>query len=100
MPSLIWVPSGAADKKDIIIPLDNFFKRMNVRHVKNEVVGLKDILPASISLSLSRIFSTLLNPSQGIMAFSIPGNFLIKCPPEAIINASLSTEPYANKTKP
>jgi sulfide:quinone oxidoreductase len=23
MPSLIWVPSGAADKKDIIIPLDN-----------------------------------------------------------------------------
>jgi sulfide:quinone oxidoreductase len=33
MPSLIWVPSGAADKKDIIIPLDNFFKRMNVRHV-------------------------------------------------------------------
>jgi cation diffusion facilitator CzcD-associated flavoprotein CzcO len=22
---------------------------------------------------------------------SIPGNFLIKCPPEAIINASLST---------
>jgi sulfide:quinone oxidoreductase len=42
MPSLIWVPSGAADKKDIIVPLDNFFKRMNVRHVKNEVVGLKD----------------------------------------------------------
>ncbi|CAC9650464.1 NAD(P)/FAD-dependent oxidoreductase [bacterium endosymbiont of Bathymodiolus sp. 5 South] len=42
MPSLIWVSSGAADKKDIIIPLDNFFKRMNVRHVKNEVVGLKD----------------------------------------------------------
>jgi hypothetical protein len=30
------------------------------------------ILPASISLSLSRIFSTLLNPSQGVMAFSIP----------------------------
>jgi hypothetical protein len=37
MPSLIWVPSGAADKKDIIVPLDNFFKRMNVRHVENEV---------------------------------------------------------------
>ena len=42
MPSLIWVPSGVADKKDIIVPLDNFFKRMNVRHVANEVIGLED----------------------------------------------------------
>ncbi|RUA06335.1 MAG: NAD(P)/FAD-dependent oxidoreductase [Gammaproteobacteria bacterium] len=42
MPSLIWVPSGAATKKDIIVPLDNFFRRMNVRHVENEVVGLEN----------------------------------------------------------
>ncbi|MDC9714407.1 MAG: FAD-dependent oxidoreductase [Gammaproteobacteria bacterium] len=40
MPSLIWVPSGAAGKKDIIVPLDNFFKRLNVRHVAGKVVGL------------------------------------------------------------
>ena len=40
MPSLIWVPSGAASKKDIVIPLDNFFKRMNVHHVASEVTGL------------------------------------------------------------
>ncbi len=42
MPSLIWVPSGAASKKDIIVPLDNFFKRMNVTHICAEVTGLED----------------------------------------------------------
>ena len=42
MPSLIWVPSGAASKTDIVIPLDNFFKRMNVVHIVSEVTGLED----------------------------------------------------------
>jgi sulfide:quinone oxidoreductase len=42
MPSLIWVPSGAAGKKDIVIPLDNFFKRMSVVHIVSEVTGLKN----------------------------------------------------------
>ena len=42
MPSLIWVPSGAASKKDIVVPLGNFFKRMNVHHVPAEVTGLEN----------------------------------------------------------
>jgi sulfide:quinone oxidoreductase len=42
MPSLIWIPSGAASKKDIIIPLDNFFKRMNVEFIAAEVIGLEN----------------------------------------------------------
>ncbi|KAA0447056.1 MAG: NAD(P)/FAD-dependent oxidoreductase [Candidatus Thioglobus sp.] len=42
MPSLIWVPSGAASAKDIIVPLDNFFQRMKVKHLKNTVVGLEN----------------------------------------------------------
>ena len=42
MPSLIWVPSGVASKKDIVVPLDNFFKRMNVQHVASEVTGLEN----------------------------------------------------------
>ena len=42
MPSLIWVPSGAASKKDIIVPLDNFFKRMNVVHIVSAVTGLEN----------------------------------------------------------
>lgn len=42
MPSLIWVPSGAASKKDIVVPLGNFFKRMNVCHILGEVAGLEE----------------------------------------------------------
>ncbi len=42
MPSLIWVPSDAVSKKDIIVPLENFFKRMNVRHVTHKVVNLEN----------------------------------------------------------
>jgi sulfide:quinone oxidoreductase len=42
MPSLIWIPSGLASKKDIIVPLDNFFKRMNVVHIASEVTGLEN----------------------------------------------------------
>ncbi len=41
MPSLIWVPSGAASKKDIVVPLDNFFQRMKVHHVASEVTGIE-----------------------------------------------------------
>ncbi|MEO1939440.1 FAD-dependent oxidoreductase [Candidatus Thioglobus sp.] len=42
MPSLIWVPSGIASKKDIVVSLDNFFKRMKVHHVASEVTSLED----------------------------------------------------------
>ncbi len=42
MPSLIWVPSESVSTKDIVIPLDNFFKRMNVHHVASEVTGLEN----------------------------------------------------------
>ncbi|CAB5501577.1 Sulfide:quinone oxidoreductase, Type VI [Bathymodiolus thermophilus thioautotrophic gill symbiont] len=42
MPSLIWIPSGAANKKDVVVPLGNFFRRLNVRHVSGEVIGLEN----------------------------------------------------------
>lgn len=42
LPSLIWVPSGLRKREDIIIPLANFFKRMNVKFVQASVTGLKD----------------------------------------------------------
>ncbi len=40
LPSLIWVPSGLRKREDIIIPLDNFFKRMNVIFHQANVTGL------------------------------------------------------------
>ena len=42
LPSLIWVPSGLRKREDIIIPLDNFFRRMNVKFHQASVTGLRD----------------------------------------------------------
>ncbi|MCK4676182.1 MAG: FAD-dependent oxidoreductase, partial [Gammaproteobacteria bacterium] len=40
LPSLIWVPSGLRKREDIIVPLDNFFKRMKVNFHQASVTGL------------------------------------------------------------
>ena len=42
LPSLIWVPSGLRDRSYIIVPLHNFFKRMNVTYHQANVTGLRD----------------------------------------------------------
>lgn len=42
LPSLIWIPSGLRKREDILIPLDNFFKRMQVKFVQATVTGLSD----------------------------------------------------------
>lgn len=42
LPSLIWVPSGLRKREDIIIPLGNFFGRMNVKFHQGSVTGLRD----------------------------------------------------------
>ncbi len=41
LPSLIWIPSGRASSKDIVVPLTNFFARMKVNHVATEVTGIE-----------------------------------------------------------
>jgi sulfide:quinone oxidoreductase len=42
LPSLIWVPSGLRKREDIIVPLDNFFKRSNVIFHQANVTGLSE----------------------------------------------------------
>ncbi len=42
LPSLIWIPSGLRKREDVVIPLDNFFRRMNVKFHKASVTGLRD----------------------------------------------------------
>jgi len=42
LPSLIWIPNGLRKREDIIIPLQNFFKRMNVKFHAARVTGLRD----------------------------------------------------------
>ncbi|MFK5891938.1 MAG: FAD-dependent oxidoreductase [Pseudomonadota bacterium] len=41
-PGSIWIPSGLRQPEDLIIPLANFFARMNVKHHMAEVTGLSD----------------------------------------------------------
>jgi sulfide:quinone oxidoreductase len=42
LPALIWVPSGLRKREDIIVPLDNFFRRMKVKFHQASVTGLRD----------------------------------------------------------
>ena len=42
LPSLIWVPSGLRKREDIIVPLDNFFRRMKVTYHQGSATGLRD----------------------------------------------------------
>ena len=42
LPGIIWIPSGLRTREQLIVPLANFFRRMNVRHVAGEVTGLRE----------------------------------------------------------
>ena len=42
LPALIWVPSGLRKREDIIVPLDNFFRRMKVKFHQASVTGLRE----------------------------------------------------------
>jgi sulfide:quinone oxidoreductase len=42
LPSLIWIPSGLRKREDIIVPLQHFFKRMNVNFFQARVTGLRE----------------------------------------------------------
>jgi sulfide:quinone oxidoreductase len=42
LPSLIWVPTGIRKGKDLILPLDTFFKDHGVEFIPGRVTGLKD----------------------------------------------------------
>ena len=41
-PGIIWIPAGLRRREDLIVPLDNFFRRMKVEFVKSRVSGLGD----------------------------------------------------------
>lgn len=41
-PGLIWVPTGLRSPKDLLVPLDAFFRRHEVRHLPETVTGVED----------------------------------------------------------
>lgn len=42
LPSTIWIPSGLRRREDVVVPLDNFLRRMKVRFVQAQATGLSD----------------------------------------------------------
>lgn len=42
LPGSIWIPSGLREPQDLIIPLENFFRRMRVTHHAAEATGLSN----------------------------------------------------------
>ncbi|MDO9167257.1 MAG: FAD-dependent oxidoreductase [Rhodoferax sp.] len=42
LPGIIWIPSGLRTREQLVVPLDNFFRRMRVTHVAGEVTGLRE----------------------------------------------------------
>jgi sulfide:quinone oxidoreductase len=42
LPSLIWVPTGVRQGKDLILPLDSFLKDRGVEFIAGRVTGLED----------------------------------------------------------
>jgi sulfide:quinone oxidoreductase len=42
LPGIIWIPSGIRKRADLIVPLGNFFQRMNVSFHQANVTGLRD----------------------------------------------------------
>ncbi len=42
LPGSIWIPSGIREPQDLIIPLENFFRRMRVTHHAAEATGLSN----------------------------------------------------------
>lgn len=41
LPSTIWIPSGIRKPEQIVVPLDNFFRRMNVEYISARATGLE-----------------------------------------------------------
>lgn len=42
LPGIIWIPSGLRRRDDLVVPLDNFLRRMRVNFHAAEVTGLRD----------------------------------------------------------
>ncbi|HBS26469.1 MAG TPA: pyridine nucleotide-disulfide oxidoreductase [Gammaproteobacteria bacterium] len=42
LPSIIWIPSGIRQPKDMVIQLDNFFKKHNVKYHQGSATGVSE----------------------------------------------------------
>jgi len=71
-PGTIWIPTGLRQPQDLVIPLQNFFKRMNVTYHEAEATGL-----SADSRTLSTSTGDI--PNDGLIIAS-GGRFIRKLP--------------------
>ncbi len=71
-PGTIWIPTGLRQPEDLLIPLDNYFRRMNVTYHQAEAAGLSED-GRTLRTSAGEI------PNDGIIIAS-GGQFIRKAP--------------------
>lgn len=72
LPGIIWIPSGLRKREDLVIPLDNFLRRVNVRFHPAEVSGLGD--------GGRTVHTTLGEVTNDALVIATGGRFIKKLP--------------------
>jgi len=72
LPGIIWIPSGLRSRADLVVPLDNFLRRMAVDFQPAEVTGLSD--------GGRSVHTTLADVANDALVIATGGRFLKKLP--------------------
>jgi sulfide:quinone oxidoreductase len=72
-PGTIWIPTGLQKPEDLVIPLDNFFQRMEVNYHRAPVTGLQDQGRTVISAAGEISNDGLIIASGGRFLRKLPG---------------------------
>ena len=72
LPGIIWIPSGLRSREQLVVPLGNFLRRMNVRHVAADVTGLSN--------DGRIVHTTLSDVANDALVIASGGRFIKKLP--------------------
>lgn len=72
LPGIIWIPSGLRSRADLVVPLDNFLRRMKVDFHPAEVTGLAD--------GGRTVHTTLGDVTNDALVIATGGRFIKKLP--------------------
>ncbi len=73
LPGTIWIPTGLRKPEDLVITLDNFFRRMKVNYHPAEATGLKDEGRTLVTSTGEIINDGLVIASGGRFIRKLPG---------------------------
>jgi len=72
LPGIIWIPSGLRTRQDLVVPLDNFLRRMDVDFHPAEITGLAD--------GGRTVLTTLGEVANDALVIATGGRFIKKLP--------------------